>query len=127
MRVRESKLEKFMRLGGYETVRQVKRGKFKGHWRNLSEASRKTGISRPTIYKILDKYPEKPNKVKPKYLDRLENSEGYKRFMQLYRIKLGKRSLQQSIRYMRIAFKMLGRKTPESWTDIYLLTDSFFF
>lgn len=117
MRVQESKLDKFMRLGGYETVRQVKRGKFKGQWRNLSKASRKTAISRPTIYKILEKYPEKPNKIKPKYLDRLEDSEGYKRFMQQYGIKLDKYHLQQNIRYMRIAFKMLGRKTPESWTE----------
>ena len=83
MTVRESKLDKFMRLGGYETVRQVKRGKFKGQWRNISEASRKTGISRPTIYNILKQYPEKPNKIKPKYLDRLEDREGYQRFMLL--------------------------------------------
>ena len=117
MNVQESKLDKFMRLGGYETVRQIKRGKFKGQWRNLSEASRKTGISRPTIYKILEKYPEKPNKIKPKYLDRLEDSEGYKRFMQIYGIKLDKNQLPQNIRYMRIAFKMLDRKTPESWTE----------
>jgi len=117
MTVQESKLDKFIRLGGYETVRQINRGKFKGQWRNLSKASRKTGISRPTIYKILEEYPEKPNKVKPKYLDRLEDSEGYKRFMQQYGIKLDKNHLQQNIRYMRIAFKMLGNKTPESWTE----------
>jgi integrase len=117
MGIRESKLERFIRLGGYEAVRQIKRGKFKGQWRNLSEASRKTGISRPTIYKILEEYPEKPNKVKPKYLDRLEDSEGYRRFMQNFGFKLDRNHLQQNIRYMRIAFKMLGNKTPESWTE----------
>lgn len=46
MRAQKSKLAQFMRLGGYGTVRQIKRGSFEGHWRNLSEASRKTGISR---------------------------------------------------------------------------------
>jgi integrase len=117
MRIQESKLEQFMRLGGYEIVRQVKQGKFKGHWRNLSKAQRKTGISRPTIYKILEKYPEKPSRIKPKYLERLEESEGYKRFMQLYGVKLNRNDLQQNVRYMQIAFKMLGRKTPESWTE----------
>ena len=111
MRVQKSKLDKFMRLGGYETVRQVKQDKFKEQWRNLSETSRKTGISRPTIYKILEKYPEKPSKIKPKYLNRLEDSKGYKRFMLLYGIKLDNRNLQQDIRYMQIAFKVLGRKT----------------
>jgi integrase len=117
MTVRESKLDRFIRLGGYETVRKIKRGKFKGQWRNLCKASRKTGISRPTIYKILEEYPEKPNKVKPKYLDRLEDSIGYRRFMRQYGIKLDKNHLQQNIRFMRIAFKMLGNKTPESWTE----------
>ena len=117
MGIQESKLDKFVRLGGYESVRQIKRGKFKVQWRNVSEASRKTGISRPTIYKILNEYPEKPNKVKPKYLARLEDSIGYRRFMQRYGIKLDKNHLQQNIRYLRIAFKMLGNKTPESWNE----------
>ena len=117
MGVRESKLEKFVRLGGYETVRKINRGKFKGQWRNLSEASRKTGISRPTVYKILEVHPEKPNKVKPKYLDRLEDSIGYRRFIEQYGIKLDRNHLQQNSRYMRIAFKMLGNKTPETWTE----------
>lgn len=84
MRVQESKLEQFMRLGGYDILRQVMRGKFKGHLRNLSKASRKTGISRPTIYKIIEKYPVKPSKVKTKYVDRLKKSEGMRRLAQMF-------------------------------------------
>ena len=30
MNIQESKLDKFMILGGYETAKQIKRGKFKG-------------------------------------------------------------------------------------------------
>ena len=60
MVIRTSTLAKFVRLGGYETVKRIQRGSLKERWKKLSKASRKIGISRPTIYKILKKYPEKP-------------------------------------------------------------------
>lgn len=106
-----------MKLGGYEIVKQVKCGKLKGRWRNLSEASKRTGISRPTIYRILQKHPEHPNQIKPKYIERLTDSRGFKRFMQLYENRLCKRDLSQNIKYFQIAFRMLNGKTPESWTE----------
>ena len=96
MKVQECKLDMFVRLGGYEIVNRIKRGKRKGRWRNISKASRRTGISRPTIYKILGEYPEKPSKVKPKYVDKVEESEGYKRFAQKYEAKLDRNSFQQN-------------------------------
>ena len=116
MTIRTSTLAKFIRLGGYETVKRVQRGRLKGRWKNLSKASKKTGISRPTIYKILEKYPQKPIINKPKTLKQLEKSESYKRFMQLYGTRLDKSNLKQNIRYMQIAIKMLEGKTPEFWT-----------
>lgn len=118
MSIQENKLQTFIKLGGYEVVKQVKRGKHKGKWRNISEAAKRTGLSRPTIYKLLAEYPEKPSKVTPQYIDKLEDGQGYKRFMQKYSSKLNKAALQQNIRFMRIGFKMLGyNKDPISWTE----------
>ena len=76
MSIRDSKLDTFIKRGGYEIVSQIKRGKRKGKFRGISKASEVTRLSRPTIYKILKEYPEKPSKVKPKYVDNLEDSYG---------------------------------------------------
>jgi len=65
--VKKTVLDKFVRLQGYEIVK-----KKKGKWKNISEASKRTGLSRPTIYSLLEEYPEKPSKTKPKYVDVLE-------------------------------------------------------
>jgi DNA-binding phage protein len=59
-------------------VKRVQRGRLKRCWKNLSKASKKTGISRPTSYKILEKHPEKPIINKSKTLKQLEKSESYK-------------------------------------------------
>ncbi len=117
MSILNSKLETFIKRGGYEIVRKVKMRKRKGQWRGISKASKATGISRPTIYKILEKYPEKPNKVKPKYVDRLDESYGYKRFIEKYGRKLSRNDLQQSERYLREGFRKLGYKAPETWME----------
>lgn len=118
MSIQENKLQRFIKLGGYEIVKQVKRGRHKGKWRNLSEAARQTGLSRPTINKILEEHPQKPSKVQAKYVDRLEESQGYKRFKQMYEAKLDRNQFQQNIRFMREGFKMLGyNKDPVSWSE----------
>jgi len=118
MRVRESKLVQFIRLGGYEIVRQIKQGSSKGHWRNLSEASRKTGISRPTIYKILKNFPVKPCEVKTKYVDKLEESEGMKQLVQMFENTLTKNTWNVTVTTIKTAFKILGyKKDPVVWTE----------
>lgn len=117
MSVQDAKLKQFIDRGGYDAVKQITRGKRKGQWRGVSEASRRTGISRPTIYAILEKHPNKPSKVTPKYVENLKDSEGYKLFVQIYGKKLGKGDLQQSIRHLKIAFKKLNYKAPETWTE----------
>ena len=52
--VRKSLLDKFTRLGGYQIVEKTEDGK----WKNIAEASRKTGISRPAIGRLLSEHPE---------------------------------------------------------------------
>jgi hypothetical protein len=56
--VRKSLLDKFIRLGGYQIVKKTEDGK----WKNTAEASRKTGISRPAISRLLGEHPEPPIK-----------------------------------------------------------------
>ena len=107
-----------MKLGGYEIIRQVKRGKHKVAWRNISEASRKTDISRPTIYKILKQHPEKPSKVKPKYMDNLEESEGFHRVKKMYKAQISKTVWFYIVHTLRRAIKIVGyNKDPVCWTE----------
>jgi hypothetical protein len=56
--VRKSLLDKFTRLGGYQIVKKTEDGR----WKNIAEASRKTGISRPAIARLLSEHPEPPIK-----------------------------------------------------------------
>ena len=114
----ESKLEQFVKLGGYEIVRKVKRGKHKGKYRNISEASRKTKISRPTIYAILEKYPEKPSKVKPKFMEELETSEGFKLIEKMYKARISANGWYIIRSTLKKAVKIIGyNKDPVSWTE----------
>lgn len=116
--VLESKIEHFVKMGGYDIVRKITRGKNKGKFRNISEAARRTGISRPTIYAILEKYPEKPSKTKPKYVDKLEDSEGYKRLEQMFEKRISSSAWSQTKSVLRRAFKILGyNKDPMTWTE----------
>jgi integrase len=114
----ESKLDQFVKRGGYETVKQIKRGKRKGKFRNISEASRKTGISRPTIYAILEKYPEKPSKTKPKFMESLETSEGFKAIEEMYKARISANGWYNIKRTLRDAVTIIGyNKDPVSWTE----------
>lgn len=118
MSVLDSKLEQFIKRGGYEIVRQIKRGKNKGQWRGISAAARKTGLTRPTIYKILEEYPEKPSKVTPKYMDNLWESEGFKAIKTMYKPRISAGMWRQVKQTLREAVKIVGHnKDPISWTE----------
>lgn len=113
-----SKLEKFVRLGGYEIVRQIKRGRRKGKWTGISEAARRTRLSRPTIYSILNQYPEKPSKVKPKYMTTLEESEGFKRVEKMFKARISRGNWGSIVRTLKKGVKIIGyNKDPVSWTE----------
>jgi hypothetical protein len=118
MSVTSASVETFVKLGGYEIVKQIKRGKRKGQWKNVSEASRRTGLSRPTIYAILELHPEKPSKTKAKYVDKLEESEGYRRLKLMYEKTISPSAWTGTVSTVRQAFKLLGyNKDPMSWTE----------
>lgn len=118
MSISNAKLEQFVKRGGYEIVSQIKRGKRKGQYRNVSEASRRTGLSRPTIYKLLEEFPEKPSKTQPKYVDNLEESEGFFRLEQMFSKTISSNAWTNTKTTVRRAFKILGyNKDPITWTE----------
>jgi len=111
--VKKTVLDRFVKLGGYETVKRNGNKK----WRGISEASRRTALSRPTIYAILDKYPEPPSKTKPKYVAEFEESEGYKLLKQRYENRVGSTTFSKRTRHIMTAWKLLSKKDPISWTE----------
>lgn len=118
MSLNRAKLDQFVKRGGYEIVKQIKRGKRKGQWKNISEAARRTGLTRPTIYKILEEHPQKPSKVTPKYVETLTESEGFRRLEQLYSKTISKNAWSSTIYTVEKAFKILGySKDPISWSE----------
>lgn len=118
MSLSKSKLDQFVKRGGYEIVRQIKRGKNKGKWRGISEAERRTGVSRPTIYLILQEHPTKPSKTKAKYVETLEESEGLRRLSQMFEKRISAGEWGRTIYAIKLGFKILGyQKDPISWTE----------
>jgi integrase/predicted DNA-binding transcriptional regulator AlpA len=114
----KSKLEQFVKKKGYQIVRYSKNKK---RWLHISRASRKTGISRPTIYKLLEAYPELPNKTQPKYVKTFEQSEGYGLLELTYKKKICPAEWRQTVRDCILAWRHLGgssdnKKDPVCWT-----------
>jgi predicted DNA-binding transcriptional regulator AlpA len=114
----KSKLEQFIKKKGYQIV---KYSKTKGCWLYISEASRRTGLSRPTIYKLLEAYPELPRKIQPKYVKTFEESEGYQLLKLTYKKEISPSEWQQTIRDCVLAWRHVGgssenKKDSISWT-----------
>jgi len=109
-KVRKSNIDKFTKLGGYDIVRR------KGDsWRGVSKASRKTGLSRPTIYAILEKYPEPPEKdVTPKYVAKFKETEAYAKITELYK---REKFLKDVLYALKEGWKFLGQKEPMKWQE----------
>lgn len=105
--VKKSVLERFIQQGGYKVVKR-----HNGKWKNISDAVRKTGLSRQTIYRLLKAYPEEPSKGLPKYVKELREDEGFKEFKRIF----GRHSLFKTWRkYIEKMFLKLGKKAPISW------------
>jgi len=107
--VKKTVLEEFVKKRGYEYVKRKRNRK----WKGISEASKKTGLSRPTIYSILEEYPEPPSKTQPIYVEEFRDSEGCKEFIAKY----GNRgNYKTQLNLVRRAFVILNKKDPISWT-----------
>lgn len=85
-----------------------------GKWKRKTEASSKTGLSRPTIDKILMLYPQglpqKPKLGEPKYVEVFEQTEAWQR--------LKDHKYARDIHGCFVtAWKLLGKKDPLQWSD----------
>ena len=107
--VKKSVLDRFVKLGGYNIVKRKQ-----GKWKNISLASKRTGISRPTIYEILEKHPKPPSKVMPKYVEEFKESEAYRQLKAEY----GKKDFWKDIvTVIREGWLFLSKKDPISWIE----------
>lgn len=107
--LKKETLDQFVKKGGYAIVEKTKSG-----WKGISEASRKTGLSRPTIYDILKVYPTPPNKTIPKYVEEWHKTEGYQWFKEKV-----KGTIAHYVRFINFGldcWKLLHKKDPISWT-----------
>lgn len=91
----------------------------KGKWKGKAEASRTLGISRPTIDKILELYPEgvpkKAKKMIPKYYEEFKLTEMAKKIRARYwdaGLKAMTDRGKNVFRIAREAFKLFGKKDP---------------
>lgn len=109
--VKKTVLDQFVKNKGYETVKRKRSGK----WKNISEASKRTGLSRPTIYAILKDHPEPPDKTLPKYVEEFKDSEGYRLFKETFEKKLSKQTFEFHVSNLMLAWKKLDKKDPVSW------------
>jgi predicted DNA-binding transcriptional regulator AlpA len=116
--VSKPKLEQFIKNKGYQIVSY---SKTKKRWQHISEASRRTGISRPTIYALLETYPEPPSKTRPKYVKTFEQSEGFRLLKLTYKKEISPAEWGQTVRDCLLAWRHIGgtnnnKKDPVSWT-----------
>ena len=111
--VKKTVLDQFVKRGGYDVVKRRRNKK----WKNISEASNRTGLSRPTIYSILEKYPEPPSKTVPKYVEEFKESGGYKLLVEKYLKRVSKSTGQNRLRAIIEGWKFLNKKDPVSWNE----------
>jgi integrase len=112
--VKKNVLDRFVKFSGYNIVKKIEAN---GKWKNISMAAKRTGLSRPTIYALLEQYPEPPDKTLPKYVEEFRQSEGYRRLEALYEKTLSKGEWIQTVYDVRKAWKYLNKKDPISWTE----------
>ncbi|MDR0797944.1 MAG: hypothetical protein LBE70_04445 [Nitrososphaerota archaeon] len=101
--LRKETLERFVEANGYEIV--LKHG--------VTAAANVSGLSRPTVYAILQKYPKQPKRIIPQYAKDFANTEGAKLFLDRNRnrIKTWKKCYHLGFK----CYLLLGKKDPFSW------------
>jgi predicted DNA-binding transcriptional regulator AlpA len=101
----KAELDQFVKKKGYQIVRY---SKTKKRWLYISEAARRTGLSRPTVYKLLEAYPEPPSKTRPKYVETFEQSEGYRLLELAYNKEICPAEWEQTVRDGLLAWRHIG-------------------
>ena len=104
LKIRKETLEQFVNANGYEIVEKY----------GVTEASNTSGLSRPTVYTILQKYPKQPKHTLPQYIKDFGMSEGAKQFLSKNRnrIKTWKKCYRVGLK----CYLILGKKDPLNWS-----------
>ncbi len=103
-KLRKETIEQFINANGYAIAKA----------QGITAAANASGLSRPTVYEILQRYPEQPKRTVPQYIKDFDNTEGAKLFLakNRNRIKTWKKSYRLGLR----CWLLLGKKDPVSWT-----------
>jgi hypothetical protein len=103
-KIRKETIERFVNANGYELVQK----------QGITAASDISGLSRPTVYTILQKYPKQPKRIIPQYIKDFHTTEGARQFLSKNRnrIKTWKKCYRVGLK----CYLILGRKDPLSWT-----------
>ena len=103
-KLRKETIEQFVNANGYTIAKT----------QGITAAATASGLSRPTVYEILQKYPQQPKRTVPQYVKDFDNTEGAKLFLakNRNRIKTWKKSYRLGLR----CWLIVGRKDPLSWT-----------
>lgn len=102
--LRKETIEQFVNANGYEIAKT----------QGITAAATASNLSRPTVYAILQKYPQQPKRTVPQYIKDFDNTEGAKLFLSKNRnrIKTWKKCYRLGLR----CYLILERKDPLNWT-----------
>jgi hypothetical protein len=102
--LRKETIEQFVNANGYEIAKK----------QGITAASVASNLSRPTVYAILQKYPQQPKRTVPQYTKNFDNTEGAKLFLSKNRnrIKTWKKCYRLGLR----CYLFLGKRDPLNWT-----------
>jgi hypothetical protein len=104
VKLRKETVERFVNANGYEIAQK----------QGVTTASNVSGLSRPTVYAILQRYPKQPKRIVPQYIKDFDTTEGAKQFLSKNRnrIKTWKKCYRLGLK----CYLLLGKKDPISWT-----------
>jgi hypothetical protein len=103
-KLRKDAVERFVEANGYEVV--LKQG--------VTAAASVSGLSRPTVYAILQRYPKQPKRVVSQYIKDFDATEGAKQFLAKNRNRI--KTWKQCYRLGLKCYILLGKKDPVSWS-----------
>ncbi|HSV49497.1 MAG TPA: site-specific integrase [Candidatus Acidoferrales bacterium] len=97
-------LEQFINANGFEIVKEL----------GVTAAAHASGLSRPTVYTILQAYKKQPTLRPPTDEDQWAKCEGAKLFLAKHRNRI--KTWKKSYRIGMVSWLFLGKKDPFKWT-----------
>jgi hypothetical protein len=103
VKLRKETVEQFVNANGYEIAQK----------QGITTAANVSGLSRPTVYAILQKYPKQPKRIIPQYIKDFNTTEGAKQFLSKNRNRI--KTWKKCYRFGLKCYLLLGKKDPFSW------------